>query len=95
MLTFRILVLQAPCTPSDEQAEHRLRDRLSFMRPAGLALHDPVPDATATWLCRERLARAGALAELFARFDAALAERGFLAVGGSWTPPWSRPDAPG
>jgi IS5 family transposase len=82
VLMFRILVLQALYTLSDEQTEYQLRDRLSFMRFAGLALHDAVPDAKTIWLYREQLTRAGALARLFARFDAMLAERGFLAMGG-------------
>jgi IS5 family transposase len=82
VVMFRVLVLQALYTLSDEQAEYQLRDRLSFMRFAGLALHDAVPDAKTIWLYREQLTRAGALAKLFARFDAMLAERGFLAMGG-------------
>jgi transposase, IS5 family len=52
------------------------------MRFVGLALHDTVPDAKTIWLYREQLTRAGALARLFARFDAVLAEHGFLAMGG-------------
>jgi hypothetical protein len=60
------------------------------MRFAGLALHDAVPDAKTIWLFREQLVRAGAVQRLFARFDAALAERGSLAKGGGipedWTP---------
>jgi len=82
VLMFRMLVLQALSTLSDEQTEYQLPDRLSFMRFAGLALHDPVPDAKTIWLYREQLTRAGALAGLFARFDAVLAERGYLAMGG-------------
>lgn len=90
VLMFRILVLQALYTlwpladlrSSDEQTEYQLRDRLSFMRFVGLALHDPVPDAKTIWRYREHLTRAGALAGLFARFDALLAERGYLAMGG-------------
>jgi IS5 family transposase len=82
VLMFRILVLQALYTLSDEQTEYQLRDRLSFMRFVGLALHDAIPDAKTIWLYRERLTRTGALAKLFARFDAMLAERGFLAMGG-------------
>jgi IS5 family transposase len=42
---FRVVVLQTLYTLSGEQAEYQLRDRLSFMRFAGLALHHPVPDA--------------------------------------------------
>jgi IS5 family transposase len=82
VLMFRVLVLQALYTLSDDQAEYQLRDRLSFMRFVGLALPDAVPDAKTIWLYREQLTRAGALAKLFARFDAMLAERGFLAMGG-------------
>jgi len=55
VLMFRVLVLQALSTLSDEQTEYQLRDRLSFMRFAGLALHDAVPDAKTIWLYREQL----------------------------------------
>lgn len=80
---FRVLLLlQALYTLSDDQAEYQLRDRLSFMRFAGLELQDAVPDVKTIWLYRKQLTRAGALAKLFARFDAMLAERGFLALGG-------------
>ena len=54
----------------------------SFMRFAGLGLHDQVPDATTIWLYREHLTRAGALARAFERFDGVLRERGYLAMGG-------------
>ena len=82
VLMFRILVLQALYTLSDEQAEYQLRDRLSFMRFVGLALHEAVPDAKTIWLFREQLTRAGTLTRLFERFDAMLRERGYLAMGG-------------
>jgi IS5 family transposase len=82
VLMFRVLVLQALYTLSDDQTEYQLRDRLSFMRFVGLALPDAVPDAKTIWLYREQLTHAGALPRLFARFDAMLAERGFLAMGG-------------
>ena len=82
VLMFRILVLQTLYTLSDDQTEYQLRDRLSFMRFAGLALHDAVPDAKTIWLFREQLTRAGALARLFERFDTLLHERGYLAMGG-------------
>lgn len=82
VLMFRILVLQTLYTLSDEQTEYQLRDRLSFMRFAGLALHDPVPDAKTIWLYREHLTRAGALGHAFDRFDAMLRESGYLAMGG-------------
>ena len=70
VLMFKVLVLQTLYTLSDDQTEYQLRDRLSFMRFVGLALHDPVPDAKTIWLFREQLTRAGAIERLFARFDA-------------------------
>jgi IS5 family transposase len=79
---FRILVLQALYSLSDEQAEFQLRDRLSFMRFVGLALHQAVPDAKTIWLYREQLKQAGAIEELFRRFDEVLASKGYLAMGG-------------
>jgi transposase, IS5 family len=82
VLMFRILVLQTLYTLSDDQTEYQLRDRLSFMRFAGLALHDAVPDAKTIWLFREQLIRSGALAKLFERFDRLLHQRGYLAMGG-------------
>src|SRR5512135_2769050 len=82
VLMFKALVLQTLYTLSDDATEYQLRDRLSFMRFCGLALHDPVPDAKTIWLYREQLTRAGAIDRLFERFDAILRERGFLAMGG-------------
>ena len=60
VLIFKVLVLQSLYTLSDEKTEYQLKDRLSFMRFVGLALHDPVPDAKTIWLYREQLARVGA-----------------------------------
>ena len=82
VLMFKILVLQALYSLSDEQAEFQLRDRLSFMRFVGLELHEAVPDATTIWLYREQLKRAGAIEDLFRRFDAVLTAKGYLAMGG-------------
>lgn len=79
---FKVLVLQTLYTLSDEQTEYQLRDRLSFMRFIGLALHEPVPDATTIWLFREQLVRAGAIERLFAHFDEVLRAQGYLAMGG-------------
>jgi IS5 family transposase len=82
VLMFRILVLQALYSQSDEQAEFQLRDRLSFMRFAGLALHQAVPDAKTIWLYCEQLKQAGTIEGLFRRFDEVLANKGYLAMGG-------------
>jgi transposase, IS5 family len=82
VLMFKLLVLQTLYTLSDDQTEYQVRDRLSFMRFVGLALHDPVPDAKTVWLFREQLTNAGAIEKLFARFDAVLRDKGILAMGG-------------
>jgi IS5 family transposase len=72
---------------TDERTEYLIKDRLSFMRFLGLTLADRVPDANSIWNFREALTRTivdGKLAieVLFKRFDAALAQAGFLAMGG-------------
>ena len=82
VLMFKVLVLQALYDLSDDQAEFQIRDRLSFMRFLGLGLADTVPDAKTIWLFRELLVRAGAMEKLFARFEEALRDRGYLAMGG-------------
>ena len=62
---FKVLLLQAMHTLSDERCEYLIRDRLSFMRFLGLGLADPVPDANTIWNFREALKRAGAVEVLF------------------------------
>ena len=82
VLMFKILVLQALYSLSDEATEFQIKDRLSFQRFLGVGLEGTVPDATTVWLFRERLVTAKAIDRLFARFDAALKDRGYLAMGG-------------
>jgi IS5 family transposase len=82
VLMFKVLLLQAMHTLSDERCEYLIRDRLSFMRFLGLGLADAVPDANTIWNYREALKRAGAVDRLFQRFDAALREAGYLAMSG-------------
>ena len=82
VLMFKILVLQALYGLSDDQAEFQIQDRLSFMRFLGLGLAERVPDAKTIWLFREQLVQAGAMEDLFRRFDASLCEAGYLAMGG-------------
>jgi IS5 family transposase len=81
-MMFKILVLQALYDLSDDQAEFVINDRLSFMRFLGLGLGDKVPDAKTIWLFREHLSQAGAVENLFARFDKHLTKAGYLAMGG-------------
>src|ERR671939_248933 len=85
VLMFKVLLLQTMHTLSDERCEYLIKDRLSFMRFLGLGLADPVPDANTIWTFREALTRAQiegkpAIEVLFARFDRALREAGFLAM---------------
>ncbi len=44
-----------------DAVEYQIRDRLSFMRFVGLALHEAVPDATTTGMDRKQLTKARAL----------------------------------
>jgi transposase, IS5 family len=52
------------------------------MRFLGLSLTDRVPDAKTIWTFRERLARAGAVQALFARFELAIREAGYVPMSG-------------
>jgi hypothetical protein len=79
---FKVLILQAMHSLSDERAECLIKDRLSFMRFLGLGLSDNVPDANTIWTFREALKTAGAVDDLFKRFDEALRREGFLAMSG-------------
>ena len=87
VLMFRVLILQASHSLSDERTEYLIKDRLSFMRFLGLTLADRVPDANSIWNFREALTMAlidgvPAIEALFRRFDAALTKAGFLAMSG-------------
>jgi len=82
VLMFKVLLLQAMHTLSDERCEYLIRDRLSFMGFLCMGLADPVPDANTIWNYREALKRAGAVDRLFQRFDATLRADGYLAMSG-------------
>jgi IS5 family transposase len=84
---FKVLILQTSHNLSDERTEYLIKDRLSFMRFLGLSLSGAVPDANTIWTFREALSKAKiggkpAIEVLFQRFDRALKEAGFLAMGG-------------
>ena len=84
---FKVLILQASHSLSDERTEFLIKDRLSFMRFLGLELSDPVPDANTIWTFREALTWAEiagkpAIKVLFSAYEAALHAAGFLAMGG-------------
>jgi hypothetical protein len=55
---FKVLVLQASHSLSDERTEFVIKDRLSFMHFLGVGLADPVPDVNTIWTFREALTRA-------------------------------------
>ncbi len=65
VLMFKVIVMQALYSLSDDQAEFQIEDRLSFMRFLGLGLGDRVPDAKTIWLFREHLTQAPAVENLF------------------------------
>jgi len=84
---WKVLILQASHSLSDERTEFLLKDRLSFMRLLGPGLSDPVPDANTIWTFREALTLATidgqpAIQVLFRAYEAALKGAGFLAMGG-------------
>jgi len=78
----KVLILQTQNNLSDERTEFFLRDRLTWIRFLGLGLGDPVPDANTIWTFREQLTKGGAIERLFALFDEALREAGYLAMSG-------------
>ena len=82
VLMFKVLILQTMHSLSDERAEFRIKDRLSFRRFLGLRLPDTVPDAKTIWTFREALKKAGAIDDLFKRLDDVLRASGFLAMSG-------------
>jgi transposase, IS5 family len=82
VLMFKILVIQAQNNLSDDRAEFLINDRLSFMQFLGLGLRDKVPDAKTIWAFRERLTKADAIEVLFARFDRAIREAGYIPMSG-------------
>lgn len=79
---FKVLILQAMHSLSDERCEYLIKDLLSFMRFLGLSPADAVPDANTIWTFREALKKANALDGLFRQFDEALRASGFLAMSG-------------
>ena len=58
IVMFKTIILCALYNLSDDQVEHQIRDRLSFMRFLGLGLEGRVPDAKTVWLYREQLTQA-------------------------------------
>lgn len=82
VMMFKILVIQSQNNLSDERTEFLISDRLSFMRFLGLKLSDKVPDAKTIWKFRDRLTQSNAIDALFARFESALREAGYIAMSG-------------
>jgi IS5 family transposase len=75
---FKILVLQSLYGLSDEQAQFQILDRRSFHHFLGLSEADLVPDQNPIREFREKLTQAELFGELFAAFNARLAEKGFI-----------------
>ena len=75
IVMFKTIILCALYNLSDDQVEHQIRDRLSFMRFLGLGLEGRVPDAKTVWLYREQLTQAGVIEALFETFDGYLKDQ--------------------
>ena len=82
VVMFKILILAARHTVSDERMEFLIRDRLSWLRFLGFDLGAPTPDRNTIWTFRERLTKAGAIDDLFVAFEGALRAAGYLPMGG-------------
>ena len=81
-MMFKILILQSLYNLSDDEMEYQIMDRLSFMRFLGMALDSRVPDAKTIWLFRSKLEEHKLIRKLFDKFNAFLAESGFVARKG-------------
>ena len=65
---FKTIILCALYNLSDDQVEHQIRDRLSFMRFLGLGLDGlGFTDAKTVWLYREQLTQAGVIESPYSR----------------------------
>ncbi len=82
VMMFKILILQSLYNLSDDEMEYQIMDRLSFMRFLDMALDIRVPDAKTIWLFRSKLEEHKLIRKLFDKFNAFLAESGFVAKEG-------------
>jgi transposase, IS5 family len=78
LVLFKILVIQPLYGLSDAQAQFQILDRRSFHHFLGLSEADPVPDQNPIREFREKLTQAERFSELFAAFNARLADQGFI-----------------
>ena len=78
LLLFKILVLQSLYGLSGEQAQFQILDRRSFQQFLGLREADLVPDQNTLREFRAKLTQAELFSELFAAFNARLADQGFI-----------------
>jgi IS5 family transposase len=79
---FKVLILAAQNTFSDERMEFIVRNRLSWLRFLDFGLGDRRPDENTIRLFREWLTRSGTIEKLFEEFDRQLEASGYLATGG-------------
>ena len=82
VMMFKILILQSLYNLSDDEMEYQIMDRLSFMRFLDMALDSRVSDAKTIWLFRSKLEEHKLTRKLFDKFNAFLAESGFVAKKG-------------
>jgi transposase, IS5 family len=79
----KLLLLQQWYGLSDPGLEEAVDDRLSFRRFAGLPLDEGVPDHSAIWRFRQKLAKAGLAEALFAEVGRQLDARGLIVRKGT------------
>lgn len=79
---FKILVLQKYHNISDEAAEIKILENLTFMRFLGIGLQDKVPDARTIWKFREELKNANILDLLFLELNKIIESYGLKAQDG-------------
>ena len=84
VMMFNILILQSLYNLSDDGMEYQIMDRLSFMNFPDTALDSRVPDAKTIWLFRSKPEEHKLARTLFDRFNAFLAESGFVAKKGQF-----------
>lgn len=79
LMMFKIMILQSLYSLSDDQMEHQITDRRSFMRFLGLKVSDKVPDSKTIWKFCETLIQEEVIEALFYRFNQALDDQSIFA----------------
>ena len=83
LMMFKLLLLQSLYSPSDDQMEYQITDKLSFKRFLGLKSSNHVPDSKTIWKFCETLTQEEVVEAFFYRFNTALDDKNiFFAKNG-------------